>query len=311
MVKVAVVQAGSALFETSATLRKLARLAEDAARSGAKLIVFPEAFLGGYPKGVTFGAHVGSRSPEGRDLFRRYFESAITVPGVETASIGEIAAKHRAHIVTGVIERDGGTLYCSVLHFDETGVLINCRRKLMPTASERLIWGMGDGSTLDVVQTPFGRVGTVICWENYMPMLRMAMYDGGVELYCAPTVDDRETWQTTMRHIAMEGRCFVLSAVQYLTRADCPADYHPMQGDAPDTVLIRGGSAIYGPLGEVIAEPVYGREAIVTAEIDIGSIARAKYDFDAAGHYARPDVFSLHIDRRAKKGVQTAAVPED
>lgn len=305
MVKVAVVQAGSVLFGTPATLRKLARLAEDAALEGAKLIVFPEAFVGGYPKGVTFGAHVGSRSAEGRDLFRRYYDSAITVPGLETAAIGEIAAKQRTHIVTGVIERDGGTLYCSVLHFDDKGELINRRRKLMPTACERLIWGMGDGSTLDVVQTPFGRVGAVICWENYMPMLRMAIYDGGVELYCAPTVDDRDTWQTTMRHIAMEGRCFVLSAVQYLTRADCPTDYHPMQGDAPDTMLIRGGSAIYGPLGEVIAEPVYGREAIVTAEIDIGSIARAKYDFDAVGHYARPDIFALHIDRRKKEAVTT------
>jgi len=305
MVKVAVVQAGSALFDTPATLKKLERLAGDAAQGGAKLIVFPEAFIGGYPKGVTFGAHVGSRTSEGRDLFRRYFESAIAVSGPETAAIAETAAKHRAHIVTGVIERDGGTLYCSVLHFDGSGALIGKRRKLMPTASERLIWGMGDGSTLDVVQTPFGRVGSVICWENYMPMLRMAMYDGGVELYCAPTVDDRDTWQTTMRHIAMEGRCFVLSAVQYLTRADCPADFHPVQGDALDTVLIRGGSAIYGPLGEVMAEPVYGREAVVTAEIDVGSIARGKYDFDAAGHYARPDIFSLHIDRRAKRGVQT------
>ncbi|HTT98920.1 MAG TPA: carbon-nitrogen hydrolase family protein [Rhizomicrobium sp.] len=311
MVKVAVVQAGSALFDTPATLQKLERFAEEAARGGAKLIVFPEAFVGGYPKGVTFGAHVGSRSTEGRDLFRRYFESAIVVPGPETAAIAEVAAKHRAHIITGVIERDGGTLYCSVLHFDESGMLIGKRRKLMPTASERLIWGMGDGSTLDVVQTPFGRVGSVICWENYMPMLRMAMYDGGVELYCAPTVDDRDTWQTTMRHIAMEGRCFVLSAVQYLTRADCPADYHPIQGDAPDTVLIRGGSAIYGPLGEVIAEPVYGREAVILADADPASIPRAKYDFDAVGHYARPDIFTLHIDRRAKKGVQTAAVPEE
>ncbi len=305
MVKVAVVQAGSALFDTPATLGKLERLTGEAAQSGAKLIVFPEAFVGGYPKGVTFGAHVGSRSAEGRDLFRRYFDSAIAVPGPETAAIAETAAKHRAHIVTGVIERDGGTLYCTVLHFDDTGALVGRRRKLMPTASERLIWGMGDGSTLDVVQTPFGRVGAVICWENYMPMLRMAMYAGGVELYCAPTVDDRDTWQTTMRHIALEGRCFVLSAVQYLTRADCPADYHPMQGDAPDTVLIRGGSAIYGPLGEVMAEPVYGREAVIAADIDPGSIARGKYDFDAVGHYARPDIFTLHIDRRAKKGVQT------
>jgi nitrilase len=205
-----------------------------------------------------------------------------------------------------VIERDGGTLYCTILHFDDVGALIGRRRKLMPTASERLIWGMGDGSTLDVVETPFGRVGSVICWENYMPMLRMAMYAQDIQLYCAPTVDDRDTWQTTMRHIALEGRCFVLSAVQYLTRADCPADYHPMQGDAPDTVLIRGGSAIYEPLGEIIAEPVYGREAVITAEIDIGAIARGKYDFDAAGHYSRPDIFTLIVDRRPKRAVQIA-----
>lgn len=226
------------------------------------------------------------------------------VPGPETAAIAETAAEVRAHIVTGIIERDGGTLYCTILHFDDAGELIGRRRKLMPTASERLIWGMGDGSTLEIAETPIGRIGSVICWENYMPMLRMAMYAQGIELYCAPTVDDRDTWQTTMRHIALEGRCFVLSTVQYLTRADCPADYHPMQGDAPDTVLIRGGSAIYGPLGEEVAAPVYGREAVIVADIDVGAIARGKYDFDAVGHYARPDIFTLHIDRRPRKGVQ-------
>jgi len=307
MVKVAVVQAGSVLFDTPATVAKLTVFANEAAAQGVKLIVFPEAFVGGYPKGVTFGAHVGSRSAEGRDLFRRYFESAIAVPGPEAAAIGETAAALGTHIVTGVIERDGGTLYCTILHFGDNGTLIGRRRKLMPTASERLIWGMGDGSTLDVVDTPLGRIGSVICWENYMPMLRMAMYAQNIQLYCAPTVDDRDTWQTTMRHIAMEGRCFVLSAVQYLTRADCPADYHPMQGGTPDTVLIRGGSAIYGPLGETIAEPVYGREAVITAEIDVGAIARGKYDFDAAGHYSRPDIFTLHIDRRAQKSVASEA----
>jgi nitrilase len=309
MVKVAVVQAGSVLFDTGATLAKLQQCAADAAAQGARLIVFPEAFVGGYPKGVTFGAHVGSRSEDGRDLFRRYFESAIAVAGPEAAAIGKMSAKLRAHIVTGVIERDGGTLYCAVLHFDDSGELIGRRRKLMPTASERLIWGMGDGSTLEIAQTSIGRIGSVICWENYMPMLRMAMYAQNIELYCAPTVDDRDTWQTTMRHIAIEGRCFVLSAVQYLTRANCPADYHPVQGDAPDTVLIRGGSAIYGPLGEDIAVPVYGREAVLVADIYIGAIARGKYDFDAAGHYARPDIFTLHIDRRPKKSVQTE--PQD
>jgi nitrilase len=311
MVKVAVVQAGSVLFDNRATLAKLERFSREAAASGARLIVFPEAFVGGYPKGVTFGAHVGSRSAEGRDLFRRYYESAIAVDGPEAKAISETAAATGSHIVTGAIEREGGTLYCSVLHFDGRGALIGRRRKLMPTASERLIWGMGDGSTLEVAQTPYGRVGSVICWENYMPMLRMAMYAQSIELYCAPTVDDRDSWQTTMRHIALEGRCFVLTAVQFLTRADCPADYHPVQGETPDTVLIRGGSAIYGPLGETLAEPVYGREAVVAADIDVGAIARGKYDFDAAGHYARPDIFTLTIDRRAKKAVQTAAGSTD
>jgi nitrilase len=300
MVKIAVVQAGSVLFDTKATLARLQQFAAEAAERGAQLMVFPEAFLGGYPKGVSFGAHVGSRSTEGRDLFRRYFEAAIEIPGAEAAVIAETAEKNCAHIVTGVIERDGGTLYCAVLHFNDRGELIGRRRKLVPTASERLIWGMGDGSTLEVAQTPLGRIGSVICWENYMPMLRMAMYAQGIELYCAPTVDDRDTWQTTMRHIALEGRCFVLSAVQYLTRADCPSDYHPMQGDAPDTVLIRGGSAIYGPLGKELIAPFYGSQAVLVADIDIGAIARGKYDFDPVGHYARPDIFTLHIDRRRK-----------
>ncbi|HSM94504.1 MAG TPA: carbon-nitrogen hydrolase family protein [Rhizomicrobium sp.] len=300
MVRVAVIQAGSVLFDTEATLAKMERLAQDAARQGAELALFPEAFVGGYPKGIDFGARMGSRSEGGRDQFRRYFDSAITLDGPEAARIAKLAAKLKIHLVTGAIERDGGTLYCAVLHFGLDGALIGRRRKLMPTAMERLVWGMGDGSTLEVTQTPLGRVGAVICWENYMPMLRMAMYAQGVEIYCAPTVDDRDGWQATMRHIALEGRCYVLSAVQYMTRADAPADYAPIQGDAPDTVLIRGGSAIYGPLGEEIVAPVYGREAILAADIDLGKLARAKYDLDVVGHYARPDIFTLNVDRRPK-----------
>ena len=300
MVRVAVIQAGSVLFDTEATLAKMERLAQDAARQGAELALFPEAFVGGYPKGIDFGARMGSRSEGGRDQFRRYYESAITLDGPEAARIAKLAAKLKIHLVTGAIERDGGTLYCAVLHFGPDGALIGRRRKLMPTAMERLVWGMGDGSTLEVTQTPLGRVGAVICWENYMPMLRMAMYAHGVEIYCAPTVDDRDGWQATMRHIALEGRCYVLSAVQYMTRAYAPADYAPIQGDAPDTVLIRGGSAIYGPLGEEIAAPVYGREAILAADIDLGKLARGKYDLDVVGHYARPDIFTLNVDRRPK-----------
>lgn len=304
MARVAVVQAGSVLFDTPATLDKLRRFAADAAAQGAQLAVFPEAFVGGYPKGIDFGTRVGSRTAEGRDWFRRYYEAAITVPGSQTTLIGEVARELALYLVVGVIERDGGTLYCSVLFFDDTGALFAKHRKLMPTAMERLIWGQGDGSTLPVLDTPLGRIGAVICWENYMPLLRTAMYAQGIELYCAPTVDDRDSWAASMRHIAFEGRCFVLSAVQYLVRGDCPADFVPVEGNASDTVLIRGGSVIVGPLGDVRAGPLYGAEGVLIADLDLADLPRAKFDFDSVGHYARPDVFQLAVDTRAKPSVR-------
>lgn len=299
----AVVQAGSTLFDTAATMDKFDHLLCEAADAGAKLIVFPEAFIGGYPKGSHFGAPIGSRSPEGRELFRRYFESAITVPGMETERMGALAAKYKADVVVGVIERDGGTLYCTALAFSAGGQLLGKRRKLMPTAAERVIWGVGDGSTLSAFDGAAGRIGAVICWENFMPMLRMSQYGQQVQFYCAPTVDDRESWASLMRVIALEGRCFVLSANQFMRRGDAPADFDAVKGSNPDTVLINGGSMIVSPLGETLAGPAYGKETVLTAELDLGDIARGKMDFDVAGHYARPDVFELHIDRNSKKPV--------
>jgi nitrilase len=302
MTVVSVIQAGTCLFDTPATLDKFARLAGEAAGKGAQLAVFPEAFIGGYPKGMDFGARVGSRTPEGRDWFARYHASAIVVPGPETGVIGDAARAHAMHIVIGVIERDGGTLYCTALFFGSDGVLLTKHRKVMPTAMERIIWGQGDGSTLPVIETDIGKIGAVICWENYMPLMRMAMYGQGIELYCAPTVDDRETWALSMRHIAFEGRCFVLSAVQYFTRDDAATDC-PIVG-APGEVLIRGGSVIAGPLGEVLAGPVYDAEVVLIAEIDLAQLPRAKYDLDVVGHYARPDIFSLSVDTSAKPPVR-------
>lgn len=301
MIKVAAIQAGTILFDTPATLQKLARLAGEAAAAGAEFALFPEAFVGGYPKGMDFGARVGSRTLAGRDWFAHYHASAIAVPGPECDAIGEAARIGALHIVVGVIERDGGTLYCTVLFFDRNGALTGKHRKLMPTAMERIIWGQGDGSTLPVIATDIGKVGAVICWENYMPLLRTAMYGQGVEIYCAPTVDDRDTWPLSMRHIAFEGRCFVLSAVQYLTRSGLPSGYPIEEG--LDEVLIRGGSIIVGPLGDVLAGPVYDQEAVLIAEIDLAALPRAKYDFDVIGHYARPDVFALHVDTRPKSPV--------
>ena len=297
----AVVQAAPVAFDVARTLDKLADLAADTARKGAKLAVFPEAFVSAYPKGLDFGARVGMRTPEGRDMFRRYFESAIDVPGPATARIAEIAKANDLHLVIGVIERDGGTLYCTALFFTPTGGLAAKHRKVMPTAMERLIWGTGDGSTLSVIDSPLGKIGAVICWENYMPLLRTAMYAKGVELYCAPTVDCRRTWAPTMRHIAVEGRCFVLSACQYARRSDFPADY-PIEAQ-PAEVLIDGGSLIVSPMGDILAGPDYDAECILTAEINRNLIAGGKFDLDVVGHYARPDIFQLHVDEREKPAV--------
>jgi nitrilase len=296
--RVAVVQAAPVPFDRARTLAKALALIAEAADQGAELIVFPEAFFTCYPKGLDFGARVGMRSPEGRREFRRYFESAVDVPGPETEALAIAAGRHRVFLVMGVIEREIGTLYCTALFFSPDGRMLGKHRKLMPTAMERLIWGFGDGSTLPVLETPMGKLGAVICWENYMPLLRAAMYAKGIQLYCAPTVDDRDTWIPTMQHIAIEGRCFVLSACQFIRRGDYPADYPAVQGDAAETVLIRGGSVIVSPLGRILAGPNYEGECLQLADLDLGEIAEGKYDLDVAGHYARPDIFRLVVNER-------------
>ncbi|GAA0210320.1 nitrilase [Brevundimonas nasdae] len=294
--KAAVVQAASSPHDPQASADKAAGLIREAAAAGARLIVFPEAFLGGYPKGASFGTPVGMRKPEGRADYQRYYQGAVDLDGPEVAAVVEAVAETEAFVVMGVIERDGGTLYCTALFFDGARGLIAKHRKLMPTGAERLIWGFGDGSTLPVIETSLGRIGAVICWENYMPMLRMAMYDQGIGIYCAPTADDRDGWAATMQHVALEGRCFVLSACQHIRRGAYAADYDCALGDDPDTVLMRGGSMIVAPLGEVLAGPDYSGETILYADIDLSAVTRGKYDFDVAGHYSRPDVFQLSVN---------------
>jgi len=301
-VRAAVVQAAPVAFDRERTLEKVASLAADAAGRGAELVVFPEAFVSAYPKGLTFGAVVGSRTPAGRDQFKLYWDSAVDVPGPAVEQLTELAASLRVHLVVPVIERDGGTLYCTALFFSPESYL-GKHRKLMPTAAERLVWGFGDGSTLPVFDTRLGRLGAVICWENYMPMLRMAMYAKGIHLYCAPTADDRETWLSTVRHIAFEGRCFVLSCCQFARRGDYPKDYQTPFGDDPETVLMRGGSCIVGPLGNVLTEPDFSGEIILIADCDLDDIVRGKYDFDVVGHYARPDVFELKVNEHSARPV--------
>ncbi len=301
-VRAAVVQAAPVAFDLEATLAKVDRLLEESAAGGAELVVFPESFVSCYPRGITFGATVGSRTPEGRAWYRRYWESSIEVPGPVVDRLGELAAREGTHLVIGVMERDGGTLYCTVLFFGPTGEYLGKHRKLVPTAAERLVWGSGDGSTLPVFETPVGRIGAVICWENYMPLLRVSMYSKGIEIWCAPTADARDTWRATMQHVACEGRCFVLSANQYAMRSDYPPDY-PIDVDDPDEVLCRGGSVIVSPLGEILAGPSVEGEDILRAELDLDQIQEGKYDFDVVGHYARPDVFSLTVNERPMRSV--------
>jgi len=293
MLPVALVQAAPRLFDTAVTLEILRQRLAEAAGEGAALVVFPEAFLGGYPKGHDFGARVGSRTAEGRDWFARYHAAAVERTGPELVAVQDAVREARVWCVLGLMERAGGTLFCVAATFGPDGAVRAWRRKLVPTAMERLIWGSGGPTDLGCAQTPWGTLAATICWENYMPLLRQHWYEAGVALYCAPTVDDREAWLPSMRMIALEGRCFVLSACQYLERRHAPTDFHPIQGDAPETVLIRGGSCVIGPLGEVLAGPVFGEEAIVLAELDLRAIPRAKFDLDVAGHYARPDLLRL------------------
>src|SRR6476620_12494578 len=263
--KAAVVQAAPVVFDRERTLDKVHALAGDAARQGAELVLFPEAFVSAYPRGLDFGAVVGSRTEKGREDFRRYWESSVDVPGPAVDHLSQVALENRVYLVIGVVERDGGTLYCTVLFFAPDGTFLGKHRKVMPTASERLVWGFGDGSTMPVFDTELGKLGAVICWENYLPLMRTAMYAKGIEIYCAPTADSRDSWLASMRHIAVEGRCFVLSCNQFNRRRDFPADYRTQYGDDPDVVITRGGSCIVDPFGNFLAGPETEGEAILIA----------------------------------------------
>ncbi|SDL83976.1 carbon-nitrogen hydrolase family protein [Nonomuraea jiangxiensis] len=293
--RVAVVQAAPRLFDLPETLRRFRDLLGRAAARGAQLVVFPEAFVGGYPKGATFGATVGRRDDEGRALFARYRRSAVVIPGEAFEEITAAVAAHRVHVVVGVIERDGGTLYCTALLLAPDGTPLAKHRKLVPTGTERVIWGRGDAGDVVVADSDVGRVGMAICWESYMPLYRTALYQRNVQIYCAPTVDERDVWTSSMRHIAVEGRCFVLSANQYATRADYPPGFFPpgFFTSDDDHDVIRGGSCIVDPFGNLLAGPSFGGPDLLVADLDLGLLDGAYLDLDVVGHYARPDLFSF------------------
>lgn len=294
----AVVQAAAVPFDRERSLQKLADLAHQVAAAGAELAVFPEAFVSGYPSSLDWGgASAAIRHAAAADDYRRYWHGAIELPDGGAPAIARIARATKLTLVVGVVERALGSLYCSVVVHGPDGRLLGKRRKLTPSVAERLVWAQGDGAALDVLATPLGRLGAAICWENYLPLLRMHYYRQGVQLYCAPTADDEDTWAVSMRHIALEGRCYVLSANQFTRRGDFPADYGNFPDDDPGFVVSRGGSCIVDPFGRLLAGPDHAGETILYAHVDLNEVVRGKFFVDVAGHYSRPDVFSFDLRR--------------
>ncbi|CUM56763.1 uncharacterized protein AC631_05885 [Debaryomyces fabryi] len=299
---VAALQIGASPSGTLATLEKIMKYESEIKELNIKLVVMPEATIGGYPKGSTFGTYLGYRTQSGREEFSKYHKNAITLPGPETETLLNFSKRTGATLVVGAIEKAGATLYCTMIYIDPDLGYIGKHRKLMPTASERLVWGQGDGSGLITPDNKYlGKLGGAICWENYMPLYRAAMYSKGVNVYCAPTVDEREIWQSLMRTIGTEGRLFVVSAVHFLPPPEeCGLDMPTWEKGRNS---INGGSVIVNPYGDIIAGPLTGKEGLLTAEIDLDTIVEARYDLDITGHYARNDIFKLTVDERPKDGV--------
>jgi len=290
-IKVAVVQASPVLFNKHKTIEKTKEYIKEAVKTGAKLILFPEAYIGDYPNGLSFGTTVGNRTEEGREMWLRYYNNAIDVPGKETRLFAEWAKEYQIYLNIGVIERDNGTLYCTLLYFTPDGKLAGKHRKIKPTAMERIIWGEGDKSTLIVIDTEAGKIGGLICWENYMPQARMEIYKQNVEIYLAPTADSRDRWQSSMIHIASEGRCYVLGCNQFVTKQMYPNEFQKHLENQSE-ILSRGGSVIVSPMGKVLAGPLFGEEGILYADLSEKELIKSKFDFDVNGHYSRPDIFN-------------------
>lgn len=294
---VAALQIGVSSEGTLKTVEKILSYEEELLEKKVKLVVLPEATIGGYPKGCQFGTYLGYRLPEGRKEFAEYYKQAIELPGPEISQLEGLSKRTGAMIVAGVIERGGSTLYCTMVYIDPQRGFVGKHRKLMPTATERLVWGQGDGSTLYVAESDeLGNIGGGICWENYMPLYRAAFYAKGLNIYVAPTVDDREIWRSLIKTIAVEGRQFAITAVPFACWKDHPRELPGYTREQP----FNGGSMIVDPYGEVLAGPLIGEEGLLTAEIDLDIILESRYDLDAAGHYTRPDVFKLTVDERPR-----------
>ena len=295
-VKVGVVQATPALFDLEKTVDIVVSWIEKGAKEGCELLLFPESFIPCYPRGLDFDATIGKRTNKSRNQWLEYWENSIEFPSVHFDKISAAIKKANLFVALGVTEKEaiGGSLHCALFYFDNHGKFIGKHRKLKPTGLERYVWAESDGSTLVSFDTKIGRVGGLICWENRMPLARVAMYNKGVEIYLAPTADARESWQSTMQHIALEGRCFVLSANQFVKKSDYPPQYFADLSNE-NGIMSAGGSVIYSPMGELLAGPLWNEEGLLTAELDFSVLVQSKLEFDVVGHYSRNDVFELEV----------------
>jgi nitrilase len=284
------------LFDIKKTVDIIISWIEKGEKEGCELLLFPESFIPCYPRGLDFDAIIGKRTDKSRNQWLDYWNNSIETSSAYIEKISGAIKKANLYVALGVTEREsiGGSLYCSLLYFDNKGNLIGKHRKLKPTGLERYIWAESDGSTLVSFDTEIGKIGGLICWENYMPLARMAMYNKGVEIYLAPTADSREAWQNTMQYIALEGRCFVLASNQFVRKSDYPEQYLEDLKDEPE-IMCAGGSVIISPMGEILAGPVWNKEELLTAELDFTILAKSKLDFDVVGHYARKDVFGFDV----------------
>ena len=295
---IAVVQMAPVMFDKDRSVRKAADWIAQAAEKKARLIVFPELAIPGYPYGMTFGFTVGSRSADGRRDWKAYYDNSILVPGEETRLLGEAAAQAGAYVSIGVSERDSrtATLYNSNLFFGPDGKLLAVHRKIKPTGAERVVWGDADRHFFPVVDTPWGRMGSLICWESYMPLARVALYEQGISLYLAPNTNDNPEWQDTVRHIAIEGHCYVVNADLFFTREMYPQGLHcPRELEALPPTVCRGGSSIIDPYGHEVAGPLWDQEGILYADLEMDKVPMSRMEFDVCGHYSRPDLLTLTV----------------
>jgi nitrilase len=297
-VTAACVQVEPAIFDRAGTIDRVAERTAEAAAAGAGLVVFPETFIPAYPSSVWAKALAGWGEPGAKEAFALLHRESLELPGPDADRLAGIAREHGVWLVVGVNEVDParpGTLYNSLLYYSPAGELALHHRKLVPTNHERLVWGPGDGRGLRAIETPIGRLGGLICWENYMPLARFSLYESGIEIYIASTADDGDSWQATLQHIALESRSFVV-APSHFQRAGSYPDGFPLASLLEGRDIIgRGGSAILGPDGSYLAGPLYNEEGILYAELDPELLLQSRQRFDPAGHYHRPDVLKLTV----------------